>query len=337
MILSSLLTRLRQSSSLRWTRIIFLVALSGLLFTGELLLSFRAKQLYPAQGRLVDIGGRVMQIDCRGSGSPVVVLESGGDMLGSLSWTPVHDDLARITRTCAYSRAGIMWSDANPHALTADAAARDLHLALTAAAEKPPYVLVGHSRGGVYNMIFNGLYGNDVAGLVFVDPSHPDQEQRAIQAGFGAERPVSFGFRVGVALRWTGVARLFSEKCALPYAPQEMNRSCGAYFPHSLKGYLNERGATAAVRDDALRFRNFGDRPVIVLSSQLRQSSDTQHSPELAAQQSRSLELWGQLHTEIASWSTRGERRIIPDSHHGLQWSHPAAVVAAVRDVMVSL
>src|SRR5215471_8350339 len=72
-----------------------------------------AAKEFPPQGRLVDIGGRRIQLDCRGSGSPVVVFESGLDMLGSLSWAAVHDDIAKTTRACAYSRAGLMWSDSS--------------------------------------------------------------------------------------------------------------------------------------------------------------------------------------------------------------------------------
>ncbi len=63
---------------------------------------------HPAPGRLVDIGGRRIQLDCRGSGTPLVVLEAGGDLSGSLAFAKVHDSLAVTTRTCAYSRAGIM-------------------------------------------------------------------------------------------------------------------------------------------------------------------------------------------------------------------------------------
>ncbi len=66
---------------------------------------------FPAPGRLVDIGGRRIQIDCRGTGSPTVVFESGLGIDGSLSWTKVQDEVAQFTRACAYCRAGIIWSD----------------------------------------------------------------------------------------------------------------------------------------------------------------------------------------------------------------------------------
>ena len=135
-------------------------------------------QKYPAPGKLVDIWGRKMQIDCRGAGSPTVVLESGLDHYGSLSWAKVHDDIAQITRVCAYSRAGILWSDPAPGNFDSQRTARDLHAALTKAGEKTPLVMVGHSLGGPHIMTFTSLYDREVAGLVFVDASHPDQVER---------------------------------------------------------------------------------------------------------------------------------------------------------------
>ena len=108
------------SAMKRWTRRVAL-ALAGLtviaLGTGasyEATVRHRATRAYPVRGRLVDIGGRRLQLDCRGAGSPTVVLESGLDHLGSLAWATVHDSIARTTRVCAYSRAGILWSDAAP-------------------------------------------------------------------------------------------------------------------------------------------------------------------------------------------------------------------------------
>src|SRR5262245_49846569 len=141
----------------------------------EAVMRARAGRQYPALGRLVDIGGRRIQLDCRGSGSPTVVLESGLDTYGSLSWALVHDSIATTSRTCAYSRAGIMWSDAPAGALDSKTVAEDLHSALTKAGERAPFVVVGHSLGGPYALILTGLYPAEVAGLVFVDASHPNQ------------------------------------------------------------------------------------------------------------------------------------------------------------------
>jgi pimeloyl-ACP methyl ester carboxylesterase len=167
-----------------------------------------AVRAYPAPGGLVDIGGRRIQLDCRGVGSPVVVLQSGLDILGALSWAAVHDQIGQFTRACAYSRAGVMWSDPDGQPFNAERAAEDLHEALARAGEKPPFVLVAHSLGGPYSMVFTRLYPSEVAGLVFVDASHPDQiERRRVAVGKNTRDSVGT-LKVGDAVTWTGIDRL---------------------------------------------------------------------------------------------------------------------------------
>ena len=125
-------------------------------------------------GRRIDVGGHFLSIDCRGSGTPTIVLESGmGD--GIAGWAPVHDELATSTRTCAYDRAGRGGSDARDRHTVADAA-DDLRTLLTDAGEQPPFVIVGHSLGEVHARVFADRFRDDVAGLVLVDGFSVDLE-----------------------------------------------------------------------------------------------------------------------------------------------------------------
>ncbi len=170
----------------------------------------RAAKDFPVQGKLVNIGGRRIQIDCRGSGTPTVVFEDGLDMGGSLSWSAVHDSIAKTTRACAYSRAGVMWSDAHAGPQTGKNVAEDLHLALAKAGERPPFVMVGHSLGGPYIMIYTKYFGSEVAGLVFVDASHPEQVAR-----FRSLTPMTLAastktFRVAALFGRVGLVRKFA-------------------------------------------------------------------------------------------------------------------------------
>jgi pimeloyl-ACP methyl ester carboxylesterase len=127
---------------------------------------------YDARGERIDIGGRSLYLDCRGSGQPTVVLEAGSGA-DSATWSAVIDALAATTRTCAYDRAGRARSDpTEPHTL-ADASA-ELHALLTAAGEPAPYLLVGHSLGGAYIRVFASDHRGEVAGLVLVDTFNPD-------------------------------------------------------------------------------------------------------------------------------------------------------------------
>ena len=169
---------------MRWLKriaigVLALVAATLLAGTAyEMSARHRVAAEFPPAGVLVDIGERRIHLDCRGSGAPIVLFESGLDVYGSLSWSAVQEPVARFTRACSYDRAGIMWSDRANGVRDGTAIARDLHKALQAAGEKGPYVMVGHSLGGPYLMTFTKQFGNDVAGIVFVDASHPDQQLR---------------------------------------------------------------------------------------------------------------------------------------------------------------
>lgn len=125
-------------------------------------------------GRRVDVGGHSLYLDCRGSGTPTIVLESGmGD--GVAGWAPVHDELAATTRTCAYDRSGRGGSDTRDRHTVADAA-DDLRTLLTNAGEQPPFVIVGHSLGEVHARVFADRFRDDVAGLVLLDGFSVDLE-----------------------------------------------------------------------------------------------------------------------------------------------------------------
>ncbi len=142
---------------------------------------------YVAKGRAVDVGGRSVYLDCRGEGTPTVVLESGMGS-GAEAWGTVLDELATTTRTCAYDRPGLGSSDPRGRHTLADTAA-DLRIALEAAGEVAPFVLVGHSHGGNYVREFTDRYRNDVAGIVMVDTFDPDLETTYIHPLLGALRP----------------------------------------------------------------------------------------------------------------------------------------------------
>ena len=133
-------------------------------------------RLPPRMGQAINIGGRTLNLYCSGAGSPTVILETGGNGPG-YEWTSVQTKLANFTRACWYDRAGVGWSDPPRSPRTSATVVSDLHEMLGRAAVPPPYVLVGASIGGEYARIYTSRYPHDVAGLVFVDSSHPDQQE----------------------------------------------------------------------------------------------------------------------------------------------------------------
>jgi pimeloyl-ACP methyl ester carboxylesterase len=161
---------------------------------GSWLTRHRLPAPYLATGDRIDIGGRSLYLDCRGRGTPTVVLEAGSGS-DSGTWRAVHDELATTTRTCAYDRAGRGRSDPRPAHTLADAAA-DLRALLAAAGEPGPYLVVGHSLGGAYGRVFAARYRGEVVGLVLVDAFNPDLQEARIHPLLGplrAEYDASLG------------------------------------------------------------------------------------------------------------------------------------------------
>lgn len=125
----------------------------------------------PAPGRMVDLGGYSLHINCQGTGSPTVILDAGiGDW--STHWTAVQNLLKADTRVCSYDRAGYGWSEPGPRPRDSSRIAGELHSLLDKARIDPPYILVGHSFGGFNMRLFASTYPDEVAGLVLVDASH---------------------------------------------------------------------------------------------------------------------------------------------------------------------
>ena len=124
-------------------------------------------------GALISIGSRKLHIHCTGAGSPTVIVENGGAAF-SFDWGLVQPDVARFTRICTYDRAGYAWSDPGPEFDTFDQASRDLHRLLANAGVNGPYVLVGHSLGGMLVRYYQAKHPGDVVGVVLVDSSHEE-------------------------------------------------------------------------------------------------------------------------------------------------------------------
>jgi len=319
-----------------------LVALIGVTVAGgaafEALSRAAAAGAYPAPGRLVAIGGgRRLQLDCRGTGAPVVVFESGLDTLGSLSWTRVQDEIAKTTRACAYSRAGIMWSDPARGPFDVRREAQDLHEALAAAGEKAPFVMVGHSLGGPYLLAYTGEYGSDVAGLVFVDASHPDQVARLRNAIGRDIDPGTAQIKAADTLAWTGAVRLFAPRASIApeHAPARTARVAAAWLPQSIHGAVRESDSLGQTLAVAGRYRRLGERPLVVLTRTASAPPEALKAIGLTPADGRRLDAeWRAMQDDEATWSTRSRHEFVPDASHYIQFDQPQAVIAAVRDVV---
>lgn len=127
--------------------------------------------IYPPPGRIVQVDGRKMHIFCTGKRNPTIILVAGGGAV-SIDWYLIQSKIDSTTRVCSYDRAGLGWSEPGPAEETVEETVSDLHKLLQAAGEKPPYILVGASIGGIFIQAFQHSYPNEVVGLVFTNSSN---------------------------------------------------------------------------------------------------------------------------------------------------------------------
>jgi len=159
---------------------------------------------YPPPGRMLDVGGRRLHVYETGQGSPTVVLEAG-IAATSLSWRLVQDEVAKFTRVASYDRAGLGWSDPASQPLTLTRLVDDLHALLQVAQLPAPYVLVGHSFGGLIVRAYARRYPAETAGLVLVDAVRPEEwhplsgeQRRTLARGVRLSRRGAMLARIGV-------------------------------------------------------------------------------------------------------------------------------------------
>lgn len=299
------------------------------------------KAKYPPPGTLVDVGGYHLHILCEGTGSPTVVMESGlGDP--SLIWALVQPELAKTTRVCVYDRGGLGWSDLSPRPRTAENIVNELHTLLTQAEIAGPYVLVGHSIGGVYMRLYAQAYPDDVAGMVLVDSSHEEQNSRMpeVFAEFSrhSTQQTLQQLKAYKPFAAIGVFALVPSKVPvdneLPQAARQAYQATAAKDTHLLETVIAENKAIDAsfAQMKAAQITTLGNIPLIVLSrGQSALPPNTDLSPAVIQQ----VDLgWQQMQIELASLSPKGERRVAEQSGHYIHLQQPELVITAIKQVV---
>ncbi|HEX5913590.1 MAG TPA: alpha/beta hydrolase, partial [Rubrobacter sp.] len=189
-----------------------------------------AERAYPPPGEMVDVGGYSLHINCVGQGSPTVVLDAGSGGF-SAQWVRVQREVSDTTRVCAYDRAGMGWSEMGPEPRDAKQISSELHTLLKGANIEEPYVLVGHSFGGLYVRTYATRYPDEVAGVVLVDSSSPKQVSHQ-PVTRDSNEPQKQIFAVVPRLARLGVVRLLSElDPASPELPPQQRAQIDALTP----------------------------------------------------------------------------------------------------------
>jgi pimeloyl-ACP methyl ester carboxylesterase len=296
-------------------------------------------QRLPPVGRLIDIGGRRLNIYCSGVGGPAVVLDTGNGEPG-YAWSEIQPEIAKYTRACWFDRAGEGWSDPGPFPRTSAATAKDLHELLTRAGIAPPFVLVGHSLGGLDARVYNGLFPAEVAGMVLVDAAHEDEPKRAPAFMLGRTLPRSLWrplHLVGQAAWRAGVIPLLTSRPSLPDDSAMLTREqILDALRRQPKAIATGMNATAPESyDQAHAAGGLGDRPLMVLTRGKVASSPNARPTEMDRQFAAYEQVWmHEIQPQLARLSSRGRQVIVTTSGHRIPDEAPGAVLEAVREIV---
>jgi pimeloyl-ACP methyl ester carboxylesterase len=294
---------------------------------------------YPPQGKLVDIGGFRLHLNCVGQGTPTVVMDAGGSA-PSIAWGLVPSEIAKLTRVCTYDRAGFGWSDPNLRTpRSSQQSVDELHLLLTKAEINPPYILVGHSLGGVNMRLYASQYPEDVVGLMLVDSSHENQMTSEL---WRRTKMLSWLYQVLRVVSQVGLLRFIGEMNLLPILegikqeikkyPLEVQALFDAFKSFC---YLPDYWATASSElanikksfEEVRSVTSLGSLPLIVLS---QGSKDSKMSDERFQQ-------WASLQLDLTKLSSNSQRVIAENSGHLVQLDQPELVISAVQWLIKSV
>jgi pimeloyl-ACP methyl ester carboxylesterase len=331
---------------------IFVIGLlSGLLY--EQAQRARDREHFPQVGRSVDIGGRMLNIDCLGAGQPAVILESGanwslnsavhgpktifanGGPRPGYSWVSIQRALATATTVCWYDRAGSGWSDLGPYPRDSASQARDLHALLRAAQVPPPYVLVGESSAALDARVYTGFYPLEVAGLVLVNWADPALFlELGSSNGKRAKRiPQLVYHSQDVAAQLFNSVGLYRLGPVAPAPAQPKGLTAAEwntiwFLTHSsraisalMQDIASWRLSSAEARDAG----NLGDRPLVVLGA-----GNIAAPPEF-------LEDWTSAQSDLARLSTRGRQVTVGGGSSDLLYDAPDAIAEALRQVLAEV
>ncbi len=326
----------------KWTK---RIGLSVLAFVSFLLLSGTTYQWvstkmderkYPAPGCLIDIGGCKLHVNIQGNDltGPVVVFEPGWGC-NSLEWALVQEEVAKFAKTISYDRAGQGWSGDSPLERTSGNIVDELHALLQVVGESGPYILVGHSFGGINARLYASRYPDDVVGMVLVDSAHEDQMEKF---------PPMPKINTNLALFMTyiGATRLSTYSAAykqlfegVPQKVQAMIRARSS-TGLSLKSVLKE-GLLLEESHHQLKIAggNLGNKPLIVITAGKPLGEQAVGlSKEIASQMTLA---WIDLQKDLVSKSTKSKQVIVEGIGHMIPFEQPEIIVEAVGEILAQL
>lgn len=289
---------------------------------------------YPPPGRMIDVGGFKMHINCMGDSEkkgPTVILEAGAGGCNSLEWSLVQPEVSQFARVCSYDRAGHGWSDESPYPRTSAHMVEELHTLLINAKIPGPYILVGHSFGGNHMRLFANKYPDEVSGVILVDSVHENMWDKLPPSPFET---------LECKLRYNNknIARLASSIGFFRFfycSPKDYNQ-----FPDSIaKIYSKQHSSTKLITTlfeanrlsseslSQVKGTTLGNKPLTVISAGHEEESITLEDNQI----------WNDFQKDLATKSSNSKHLIAQGSDHMITRTDPKIIIKSIFDMMREL
>ena len=264
---------------------------------------------------MVNIDTHSLHIFCKGEGSPPVILEAG---IGAnmLDWIKIIPEISKITKVCAYDRAGYGWSTRGPKPRLTSVLAKELYTLLLADNISAPYILVGHSFGGLIIQNFASLYPESIKSILLIDTMHPKQFEVFEKAGIDIPTSPSRGL-------------IFASRSVLTYG-----------FPEHIKDVAYEIASSDKTRSymfNELRNLNKSAKETqntILLDLPLTVLVHGNKEWEKIAENGEMEKIWNELQSSFIKNKKNATLKSIIESGHQIHLDHPKFVIKEIKNMI---
>jgi len=312
--------------------ILILLLIAGFIF--EKISRSKAEKIKP-DGQFAEVENHKMHYLQKGNGGPTVVFETAFDPAGHLQWYHIQQQLPETYTSFSYDRSGILWSERGKNPKTGDKMAEELHLLLEKAKVTKPYILVGHSFGGMLTRFFVKKYPQDVAGVILVESQCPDDKKYLSPELY---KMVTQGLPGGLLqfANTFGAARLMF-KNMFPAGTQYtyQNSMMPALLYKSAYATLEEQDHMKTIKEGAAKIKSFGSIPLFVITA----GDTTRYDSFIKDRKLKNemLDAWAKMQKNLLHLSTDSRQITVPGAGHYINQDQPKIIEDAVNEMYLKV
>ncbi|OBX19024.1 hypothetical protein A9996_18930 [Gelidibacter algens] len=283
-------------------------------------------------GQLVEVANHKLHYYKKGENGPTVVFEAAFDPAGHLQWYNLQQEISKFATTISYDRSGILWSERGDNPKTGEKIAEELHSLLEQANVSKPYILVGHSLGGMLLRSFVSKYSDEVSGVILVDSQTPNDEEYLSPELYSM---VNQGLPAGFLkfANATGVARLMFKGMFPDTGDYKYQNTVMPTLIHkSAHGVLEEQEEMNNLKKEANKIKSFGSIPLSVISA-----GDSQRFSSFIKDENLKMEMvnaWEMMQKDLLKLSTNSKQIRVPNSGHYINQDQPDVIIGAIKSMI---